>query len=71
MKAPRWSFSGPDTVPEANRSPVLVGAPLTVRWASICAGDQYIAEYGGRLTTSPFHSTSRAMSRPHGGSRAR
>ena len=29
-------------------------APLTVRWASIWAGDQYIAEYGGRLTTSPL-----------------
>ena len=51
MNAPRWSLSGPEIVPEAKRSPVRVGAPLTVRWASIWAGDQYIAAYGGRLTT--------------------
>ena len=66
MNAPRCSFSGPEIVPEAKRSPVRVGAPLTVRWASIWAGDQYIAAYGGRLTTWPFHSTSRSMSSPHG-----
>ena len=39
-------------------------APLTVRWASIWAGDQYIVRYGGRLTTSPFTTTSTSMSRP-------
>ena len=37
-------------------------APLDVMWASIWAGDQYIAAYGGRLTTSPLSSTSKAMS---------
>ena len=50
MKAPRVSFSGPEMVPEANRSPVRVEAPFTVRCASIWAGDQYISRYGGRLT---------------------
>ena len=48
---PRWSRSGPLIVPEANRSPVRSEAPLTVMWASIWAGDQYIVRYGGRLTT--------------------
>ena len=66
MNAPRWSFCGPEMVPEAKKSPVRVEAPLTVVWASICAGDQYICPYGGRDTTSPFHATSRSMSRPHG-----
>ena len=61
---PRWSGSGPLIVPEANRSPVRSEAPLTVRWASIWAGDQYIVRYGGRLTTSPFSSTSTSMSSP-------
>ena len=51
-------------VPEPNRSPVRSEAPLTVRWASIWAGDQYIERYGGRLTTSPFSTTSTSMSRP-------
>ncbi len=49
-------------VPLANRSPVRREAPLTVMWASIWAGDQYIAAYGGRLTTSPFSTISKAMS---------
>ena len=56
--------SGPEMVPEANRSPVRSEAPLTVMWASIWAGDQYIEAYGGRLTTSPLSSTSTSMSRP-------
>ena len=34
---PRWSRSGPLTVPEANRSPVRSEAPLTVRCASCWA----------------------------------
>ncbi len=51
-------------MPEANRSPVRVDAPLTVMCASIWAGDQYMLAYGGRETTSPFHSTARSMSRP-------
>src|SRR5690606_31296759 len=38
MKAPRWSLSGPETVPDANRSPVRADAPFTVMCASICAG---------------------------------
>ena len=46
-------------------------APLTVRWASIWAGDQYIVRYGGRLTTSPLSTTSTSMSRPAGARRAR
>ena len=41
-----------------------VDAPLTVMWASICAGDQYMLAYGGRETTSPFHSTAMSMSSP-------
>src|SRR5580700_8236276 len=64
MNAPRWSLHGPEMAPEANRSPVRVDAPFTVRWASIWAGDQYIDAYGGRETTSPFHSTARSMSSP-------
>ena len=43
MNAPRWSLAGPEIVPDAKRSPVRADAPLTVRWASICAGDQYIS----------------------------
>ena len=35
-------------------------------WASIWAGDQYIAAYGGRATTSPSSTTSTAMSSPAG-----
>ena len=42
---------------------------MTVRWASIWAGDQYIVRYGGRLTTSPFRTTSTSMSRPSGRAR--
>src|ERR1700678_2901205 len=60
INAPRWSLPGPEIVPEANRSPVRVDAPFTVRCASIWAGDQYIDAYGGRDTTSPFHSTARS-----------
>ena len=60
--SPRVPGSGPLMVPEAKRSPVRVLAPLTVRWASIWAGDQYIVRYGGRLTTSPFSTTSTSMS---------
>src|SRR6202012_2265615 len=62
MNAPRWARPGPDTVPEANRSPVRVAAPPAVRWASICAGDQYMDEYGGRETTVPFQATASSMS---------
>jgi hypothetical protein len=64
---PRWPGSGPLTVPDANRSPVRSDAPLTVMWASICAGVQYIEANGGRATTWPFRRTSSARSRPHGG----
>ncbi len=39
-------------------------APFTVRWASIWPGPQYIEAYGGRLTTSPFSTTSTSRSRP-------
>jgi hypothetical protein len=61
-KEPRCSRAAPLTVPEANRSPGRTDAPLTVRWASIWAGDQYIAAYGGRLTVSPLSTTSKSMS---------
>jgi hypothetical protein len=61
-KEPRCSRSAPDTVPEANRSPVRSDAPLTVMCASIWAGDQYIEEYGGRATVLPFSTTSKSMS---------
>ena len=71
MNAPRVSLAAPDTVPDANRSPVRAEAPFTVMWASICAGDQYISRYGGRETTSPFHATSSSTSSPHGSSSAR
>ena len=64
MNAPRCVRPGPEIVPEANRSPVRVDAPFTVMCASIWAGDQYMLRYGGRETTSPFHSTARSMSRP-------
>src|ERR1700722_3848371 len=64
MNAPRCARSGPEIVPDANRSPLLVDAPFTVMCASICAGDQYMDAYGGRETTSPFHSTARSTSRP-------
>src|SRR5690606_13713137 len=64
MNAPRWWRCGPEIVPEANRSPVRADAPFTVMWASICAGDQYISRYGGRETSSPFHSTTSSMSSP-------
>src|SRR4051794_10912401 len=53
-------------VPEPKRSPVRKDAPLLVRWASIWAGDQYIARYGGRETPVPFTSISTAMSSPAG-----
>src|SRR3954464_6050823 len=53
-------------VPEAKRSPGRVDAPLTVMWASIWAGDQYIVRYGGRVTTSPLSSISTSMSMPWG-----
>ena len=42
-KQPRWSTRGPDTVPEANRSPGRTVAPLTVRCASCWAHDQFIS----------------------------
>ena len=64
INEPRWSGPGPLTVPEAKRSPVRSDAPLTVRWASICAGVQYIAANGGRETTWPLSRTSSARSRP-------
>src|SRR3712207_7925021 len=41
-KEPVCPRAGPDTVPEAYRSPVRRAAPLTVRWASCCAGVQYM-----------------------------
>ena len=50
MSEPRWSRSGPLTVPEANRSPVRSAAPLTVRCASCWAAVQYISPNGGQLT---------------------
>ena len=58
--------SGPDTVPDANRSPGRTDAPLTVMCASICAGVQYIVENGGRVICAPLISTRSSMSRPHG-----
>src|SRR6185312_9198584 len=40
ISEPRWRGSGPETVPEAYRSPVRRLAPLLVRWASCWAGVQ-------------------------------
>ena len=34
MKAPRVSLPGPEMVPEAKRSPVRIGAPLTAMWGT-------------------------------------
>ena len=49
---PRCPGSGPDTVPDASRSPVRRWAPLTVRWA-ICWGTvQYRPANVVRLTVS-------------------
>src|ERR1700761_4827538 len=59
INAPRWARPGPETVPEANRSPVRVDAPFTVMCASIWAGDQYMLRYGGRGANLPVHSTAR------------
>ena len=66
MNEPNCSGSGPDTVPEANRSPARKAAPLAVKWASCCAAVQYIWPNGGCETTVPFHSTRSPMSSPHG-----
>jgi len=70
-RQPRWSRSGPLTVPDANRSPVRVEAPFTVMWASICAAVQYVVAYGGRAASCPFSRTSSSRSRPHGPASAR
>src|SRR5271165_2941588 len=64
-RQPRWSRSGPLTVPDAYRSPVRVEAPFTVICASICAGVQYMVANGGRAITWPLSRTSSARSRPH------
>ena len=54
MKEPRWSLAGPETVPEAYRSPVRRLAPLTVMCANCCAAVQYIvATDFARLELSP------------------
>jgi len=45
-------------------SPGRTEAPFTVMCASIWAGVQYMAEYGGRATTCPFSRTSSARSSP-------
>src|SRR5438270_1797773 len=71
MSDPRWPGSGPDTVPEAKRSPARVEAPLTVMWASIWSAVQYIVANGGRDTTEPLSATSIDRSRPHGPLRRR
>ena len=39
---PNWSLVGPDTVPDANRSPALAVAPFTVAWASCWSIVQYM-----------------------------
>src|SRR3712207_7162515 len=54
MNEPRWSPPGPETVPEANRSPVRRLAPLTVMCASCWAGVQYSEPNGGQLTSSLY-----------------
>ncbi len=63
-KHPRVPFSGPEIVPEPKRSPSRTVAPLTVMWATICAGDQYMSRNSGRETTVPFQSTSTWTSSP-------
>ena len=47
-RLPNVVGSAPLTVPDANRSPTRRLAPLTVRCASIWAGDQYMSRYSGR-----------------------
>ncbi len=71
MSDPYWSRRGPLTVPEANRSPVRSDAPLAVMCASICAGLQCMAAYGGRDTTCPLMRTSSWMSSPQSPESAR
>ena len=63
-KHPRVPFSGPEIVPDPNRSPLRRVAPLTVMCATICAGDQYMSRNSGRETTVPFQSTSTCTSSP-------
>src|SRR3954447_4125923 len=64
INEPHSCRRGPLTVPEANRSPVRTFAPLLLRCASICAGDQCIDLYGGRDTSSPLTRISRRRSSP-------
>src|SRR5581483_9899043 len=71
ISEPRSPGDGPETVPEANRSPVRREAPFTVRWASIWSAVQYIVANGGRDTTEPFSATSIDRSRPQGSARRR
>ena len=67
--ATRCCRSGPETVPEANRSPVRNEAPFDVIWAIICAGVQYMSRNRGRDTTASFTWISSARSRLHACSR--
>ena len=60
---PRWSRLGPETVPEAYRSPVRSEAPLTVRWASCCAGRPVHRRERRRGRPRPFQSHRRARGR--------
>ena len=65
ISEPRWRFSGPLTVPEANKSPVRRDAPFAVMCASICGALQYIPPNCGREIRCSFSRTSNSMSRPH------
>src|SRR4029453_18137216 len=68
---------GPDTVPEARRSPVRRWAPFAVRWATCCGNRQYRPAKEVELmvvaTSAPagWRSTASVRSRAHGSARSR
>src|SRR5438876_1214212 len=62
---------GPDTVPDANRSPVRNGAPFTVACASCCGGVQYMPRKAGCATTWPLSVICSDRSSPQGSAQSR
>ena len=70
-RQPRSPGRPPETVPEANRSPVRSAAPLTVAWASCCGAVQYMPAAGGWEITWPLTAISIDRSSPHGSAHTR
>ena len=78
MKLPSDPGVGPETVPEAKRSPGRTDAPLAVMWASCWAGVQYMSANDVRADRERWETrsriaadsscTSRWRSNPHGSS---